>query len=174
MRLNCQNSLQDQICNKLQLWLFRKRTLIIGGTYCFASFLLLVKHAIFNVSQGCAMNVMFLMLLPTNYSHAWSHTTKRYNPVLWGVPKGSYASNPDGPSRIIEYRQMVQVSFSFYHWTFLHEQLQLASLILFLLLQCMEEESKFWRASASWGSRPLVAWLSCPLVAQCATHLVAV
>ncbi|KAL6653132.1 hypothetical protein ACP70R_012057 [Stipagrostis hirtigluma subsp. patula] len=31
-----------------------------------------------------------------------------YNPVLWGVPKGSYASNPDGPSRIIEYRQMVQ------------------------------------------------------------------
>ncbi|XP_066346642.1 pullulanase 1, chloroplastic-like isoform X1 [Miscanthus floridulus] len=32
-----------------------------------------------------------------------------YNPVLWGVPKGSYASNPDGPSRIIEYRQMVQV-----------------------------------------------------------------
>uniref|UniRef100_A0A8R7QVS7 Pullulanase 1, chloroplastic n=1 Tax=Triticum urartu TaxID=4572 RepID=A0A8R7QVS7_TRIUA len=31
-----------------------------------------------------------------------------YNPVLWGVPKGSYASDPDGPSRIIEYRQMVQ------------------------------------------------------------------
>ncbi|KAJ1270053.1 hypothetical protein BS78_06G025000 [Paspalum vaginatum] len=31
-----------------------------------------------------------------------------YNPVVWGVPKGSYASNPDGPSRIIEYRQMVQ------------------------------------------------------------------
>ncbi|KAK3143133.1 hypothetical protein QOZ80_4BG0358810 [Eleusine coracana subsp. coracana] len=31
-----------------------------------------------------------------------------YNPVLWGVPKGSYATNPDGPSRIIEYRQMVQ------------------------------------------------------------------
>jgi hypothetical protein len=33
--------------------------------------------------------------------------------VLWGVPKGSYASNPDGPSRIIEYRRMVQVCFSF-------------------------------------------------------------
>ncbi|NP_001104920.1 pullulanase-type starch debranching enzyme 1 [Zea mays] len=31
-----------------------------------------------------------------------------YNPVVWGVPKGSYASNPDGPSRIIEYRLMVQ------------------------------------------------------------------
>ncbi|XP_062184340.1 pullulanase 1, chloroplastic [Phragmites australis] len=31
-----------------------------------------------------------------------------YNPVLWGVPKGSYATNPDGPSRIVEYRQMVQ------------------------------------------------------------------
>ncbi|CAL5035685.1 unnamed protein product [Urochloa decumbens] len=31
-----------------------------------------------------------------------------YNPVLWGVPKGSYASNPDGPNRIIEYRLMVQ------------------------------------------------------------------
>jgi hypothetical protein len=57
--------------------------------------------------------------------------------VVWGVPKGSYASNPDGPSRIIEYRLMVQVSFSFYHGTFLHEELQLASLIIFL--QCMEE-----------------------------------
>nr|CAD1843931.1 unnamed protein product [Ananas comosus var. bracteatus] len=31
-----------------------------------------------------------------------------YNPVLWGVPKGSYASNPNGPSRILEYRQMIQ------------------------------------------------------------------
>ncbi|KAL6841127.1 hypothetical protein ACP4OV_029096 [Aristida adscensionis] len=31
-----------------------------------------------------------------------------YDPVLWGVPKGSYASNPDGASRIIEYRRMVQ------------------------------------------------------------------
>ncbi|TVU04286.1 hypothetical protein EJB05_47148, partial [Eragrostis curvula] len=31
-----------------------------------------------------------------------------YNPVVWGVPKGSYATIPDGPSRIIEYRQMVQ------------------------------------------------------------------
>ncbi|XP_076946997.1 pullulanase 1, chloroplastic-like [Bidens hawaiensis] len=31
-----------------------------------------------------------------------------YNPVLWGVPKGSYATNPNGPSRIIEFRKMVQ------------------------------------------------------------------
>lgn len=31
-----------------------------------------------------------------------------YNPVLWGVPKGSYASNPNGISRIIEFRKMVQ------------------------------------------------------------------
>ncbi|KAF7820192.1 pullulanase 1, chloroplastic [Senna tora] len=31
-----------------------------------------------------------------------------YNPVLWGVPKGSYASNPNGPHRIIEFRKMVQ------------------------------------------------------------------
>ncbi|KAK2634107.1 hypothetical protein Ddye_028899 [Dipteronia dyeriana] len=31
-----------------------------------------------------------------------------YNPVLWGVPKGSYASNPNGPSRTIEFRKMVQ------------------------------------------------------------------
>ncbi|KAI4346471.1 hypothetical protein L6164_007365 [Bauhinia variegata] len=31
-----------------------------------------------------------------------------YNPVLWGVPKGSYASNPDGPYRTIEFRKMVQ------------------------------------------------------------------
>jgi hypothetical protein len=34
---------------------------------------------------------------------------KRYNPVLWGVPKGSYASNPNGPTRAIEFRKMVQV-----------------------------------------------------------------
>ncbi|KAK6929148.1 Glycoside hydrolase, family 13, N-terminal [Dillenia turbinata] len=31
-----------------------------------------------------------------------------YNPVLWGVPKGSYASNPNGPCRILEFRNMVQ------------------------------------------------------------------
>ncbi|KAG6669765.1 pullulanase 1, chloroplastic isoform X1 [Carya illinoinensis] len=31
-----------------------------------------------------------------------------YNPVLWGVPKGSYASNPNGPCRIIEFRKMIQ------------------------------------------------------------------
>ncbi|KAG9449532.1 hypothetical protein H6P81_009497 [Aristolochia fimbriata] len=31
-----------------------------------------------------------------------------YNPVLWGVPKGSYASNPAGPHRILEFRRMVQ------------------------------------------------------------------
>ncbi|XP_028068840.1 pullulanase 1, chloroplastic isoform X3 [Camellia sinensis] len=31
-----------------------------------------------------------------------------YNPVIWGVPKGSYASNPNGPCRTIEFRKMVQ------------------------------------------------------------------
>ncbi|KAB1211035.1 Pullulanase 1, chloroplastic, partial [Morella rubra] len=31
-----------------------------------------------------------------------------YNPVLWGVPKGSYASNPNGPYRIVEFRKMIQ------------------------------------------------------------------
>ncbi|GAV67655.1 Alpha-amylase domain-containing protein/CBM_48 domain-containing protein/DUF3372 domain-containing protein, partial [Cephalotus follicularis] len=31
-----------------------------------------------------------------------------YNPVLWGVPKGSYATNPNGPCRTIEFRKMVQ------------------------------------------------------------------
>ncbi|KAK7268521.1 hypothetical protein RIF29_21221 [Crotalaria pallida] len=31
-----------------------------------------------------------------------------YNPVLWGVPKGSYASNPNGPCRTIEFRKMVE------------------------------------------------------------------
>lgn len=31
-----------------------------------------------------------------------------YNPVLWGVPKGSYASDPNGPCRTFEFRQMVQ------------------------------------------------------------------
>ncbi|GMH07890.1 hypothetical protein Nepgr_009730 [Nepenthes gracilis] len=31
-----------------------------------------------------------------------------YNPVLWGIPKGSYATNPHGPCRTIEFRKMVQ------------------------------------------------------------------
>ncbi|GJS41602.1 pullulanase 1, chloroplastic isoform X1 [Tanacetum coccineum] len=31
-----------------------------------------------------------------------------YNPVLWGVPKGSYATDPNGPCRITEFRNMVQ------------------------------------------------------------------
>ncbi|XP_011024341.1 PREDICTED: pullulanase 1, chloroplastic isoform X2 [Populus euphratica] len=31
-----------------------------------------------------------------------------YNPVLWGVPKGSYASNPISSCRTIEFRKMVQ------------------------------------------------------------------
>ncbi|XP_022765473.1 pullulanase 1, chloroplastic isoform X2 [Durio zibethinus] len=31
-----------------------------------------------------------------------------YNPVLWGVPKGSYASDPNGSCRIIEFRKMIQ------------------------------------------------------------------
>ncbi|KAK4367082.1 hypothetical protein RND71_014962 [Anisodus tanguticus] len=31
-----------------------------------------------------------------------------YDPVLWGVPKGSYASNANGPCRIVEFRKMVQ------------------------------------------------------------------
>ena len=31
-----------------------------------------------------------------------------YDPVHWSTPEGSYASNPDGPTRILEYRTMVQ------------------------------------------------------------------
>ncbi|CAI9091194.1 OLC1v1026154C1 [Oldenlandia corymbosa var. corymbosa] len=31
-----------------------------------------------------------------------------YNPVLWGVPKGSYASDPNGSCRNLEFRKMVQ------------------------------------------------------------------
>ncbi|WCJ19247.1 limit dextrinase [Euphorbia peplus] len=31
-----------------------------------------------------------------------------YNPVLWGIPKGSYASNPNGSSRTTDFRMMVQ------------------------------------------------------------------
>ncbi|XP_073139704.1 pullulanase 1, chloroplastic isoform X3 [Henckelia pumila] len=37
-----------------------------------------------------------------------------YNPVLWGVPKGSYASNPNGINRIIEFRKMVQIVPGYY------------------------------------------------------------
>ncbi|KAH7690594.1 Limit dextrinase protein [Dioscorea alata] len=31
-----------------------------------------------------------------------------YNPVLWGVPKGSYATNPNSSCRILEFRKMIQ------------------------------------------------------------------
>ncbi|KAI3989576.1 hypothetical protein MKX01_036185, partial [Papaver californicum] len=31
-----------------------------------------------------------------------------YNPVLWGVPKGSYATDPNGSCRTLEFRKMVQ------------------------------------------------------------------
>ena len=30
-----------------------------------------------------------------------------YDPVHWSVPEGSYASEPDGPARIVEFRTMV-------------------------------------------------------------------
>lgn len=32
-----------------------------------------------------------------------------YDPVHYGVPEGSYATDPDSPARVLEYRQMVQV-----------------------------------------------------------------
>lgn len=32
----------------------------------------------------------------------------RYDPVHWGVPEGSYSSQPDGPLRVLEVREMVQ------------------------------------------------------------------
>ena len=31
-----------------------------------------------------------------------------YDPVHYGVPEGSYSTNPDGPQRIVEYRRMVK------------------------------------------------------------------
>ncbi|GMH33472.1 hypothetical protein BSKO_01306 [Bryopsis sp. KO-2023] len=31
-----------------------------------------------------------------------------YDPVHYGVPEGSYATDPDGPARILEFREMVQ------------------------------------------------------------------
>ena len=31
-----------------------------------------------------------------------------YDPVHYGVPEGSYSTNPDGPTRILEYREMVK------------------------------------------------------------------
>lgn len=31
-----------------------------------------------------------------------------YDPVNWGVPEGSYATDPDGPLRTLEFRKMVQ------------------------------------------------------------------
>ncbi|KAH9326336.1 hypothetical protein KI387_006514, partial [Taxus chinensis] len=31
-----------------------------------------------------------------------------YDPILWGVPKGSYSTNPNGSCRTLEFRKMVQ------------------------------------------------------------------
>ncbi|KAF5729467.1 hypothetical protein HS088_TW21G01633 [Tripterygium wilfordii] len=44
-----------------------------------------------------------IMVVQNDDGYNWG-----YNPVLWGVPKGSYASNPDGPHRTFEFRKMVQ------------------------------------------------------------------
>lgn len=32
-----------------------------------------------------------------------------YDPVHYGTPEGSYSTQPDGPQRVLEYREMVQV-----------------------------------------------------------------
>lgn len=48
-------------------------------------------------------------MLETTFARLWLES---YNPVLWGVPKGSYASDPNGPCRTFEFRQMVQVLVS--------------------------------------------------------------
>jgi hypothetical protein len=37
-------------------------------------------------------------------------SVSRYDPVHWGVPEGSYATDPNGPTRTTEFRTMVQVS----------------------------------------------------------------
>eukprot|EP00959_Pyramimonas_sp_CCMP1952_P229320 4794793-Pyramimonas_sp.AAC.1 len=37
-----------------------------------------------------------------------SFSTRRYDPVHYGVPEGSYATDPDGAARVLEFRTMVQ------------------------------------------------------------------
>lgn len=44
-----------------------------------------------------------------NVGYVWDSCDGRYNPVLWGVPKGSYATNPNSSCRILEFRKMIQV-----------------------------------------------------------------
>lgn len=38
-----------------------------------------------------------------------NHAFFEFNQVHYGVPEGSYSTQPDGPLRILEYREMVQV-----------------------------------------------------------------
>nr|GEW40331.1 pullulanase 1, chloroplastic [Tanacetum cinerariifolium] len=53
-----------------------------------------------------------------------------YNPLLWGVPKGSYATNPNGPYRITEFRNMVQeVRALIYNGPYAVEPLEIVQLI---------------------------------------------
>ncbi|KAI3748562.1 hypothetical protein L6452_11718 [Arctium lappa] len=47
----------------------------------------------------------YIMAIQDEDGYNWG-----YNPVLWGVPKGSYATDPNGPCRIMEFRKMVQVN----------------------------------------------------------------
>ena len=48
-----------------------------------------------------------------------------YDPVHYGVPEGSYATDPDSPARVLEYRQMVQVrnpTHAIHHRALRHRQ----------------------------------------------------
>lgn len=80
------------------------RMALTGGNYCLYLRVLCNLHLIIST---VILTFMVTLMLETYL--AWPGL-KSYNPVLWGVPKGSYASNPSGPCRTFEFRKMVQVA----------------------------------------------------------------
>ncbi|KAK2983756.1 hypothetical protein RJ640_022698 [Escallonia rubra] len=64
---------------------------------------------ILHLKRLSAAGLTHVHLLPTfQFAGVEDEKYKWKCAVLWGVPKGSYASDPTGPSRIVEFRKMVQ------------------------------------------------------------------
>jgi hypothetical protein len=54
---------------------------------------------------------MTLIIMDLKSTTLADYTVLAELPPVVGVPKGSYASNPDGSSHILEFRQMVRVVY---------------------------------------------------------------
>lgn len=61
----------------------------------------------------------------------------RYDPVHYGVPEGSYSTAPDGPLRVLEFREMVQVGHAAAVWAAaVNAAFASARRVMFSLIPC--------------------------------------